>query len=418
MSKVKKRMGVAFLAVIVAGSLIGVGLATVKDDATRSGQATAGAAAATRPSKAGALPSGTYKIGFVESITGRLAFYDPIFASGMKVRIDQINAKGGVGGKLKLQLIERDGKSDPAQGSVVARELTSMGVSFGVTPCDADIGIPAALIFQSKKTPVVMACGSGWTFPQVVGDYAFNNVFGTAAMGAGQAQFAIKRGWKRACDLSSNDYFYGKNTSDVFDATYKKLGGKIACHVYYKLTDTDFRAVATQIARAKPQVVTTTLVLPGSTTFLKQVRAAGYKGPFIWSDSADSRAMLGAGKALKDVYFTTHACPTDRSTAAFFAAFKKKTGKAPDAQFVATGGDLADLIQAALLKAGSTDGTKVRDAFASLKNVKATSGVISYAGAPLLRNPKKNIFILKWDPAKRKPICVESFYPKVVPKIK
>ena len=104
--------------------------------------------------------------------------------------------------------------------------------------------------------------------------------------------------------------------------------------------------------------------------------------------------------------------------AAIFAAFKKRTGKAPDAQFVATGADLVDLIQAALLKAGDTNGTKVRDAFASLKNVKATSGVISYAGAPLYHNPKKNIFILKWDPAKRKPICVESFYPKVVPKIK
>lgn len=409
MLRVKKNVGVATLVAVIAGLLL-VGCGG-SDSATPATEGTTGDATS-------ALPPGTYKIGFVESITGRLAFYDPNFASGLKVRIDQINAEGGVDGKLKLELIERDGKSDPAQGSVVARELTSEGVDFAVTPCDADIGIPGALIFQSNKTPVVMACGSGWTFPEVVGDYAFNNVFGTAAMGAGQAQFAIDRGWKRACDLSSNDYFYGKNTSDVFEATYKQLGGKIACHVYYKLTDTDFRAVATQIARSKPDVVTTTLVLPGSTTFLKQVRAAGYKGPFIWSDSADSRALLGAGTALNNVYFTTHACPTDESTAAFFEAFKAKTGKAPDAQFVATGGDLADLIEAALLKAGSTDGTKVRDAFAALKDVKATSGTISYADAPLFHNPVKDIFVLKWDAAKKEPTCVTNFYPKVVPKIK
>ncbi len=400
MSQLRKRVLISGLAAAVVALAIG-GLAAAKSD---------------KGGKSAAVPSGTYKIGFVESITGRLAFYDPIFAAGLKVRIDQINAKGGVGGKLKLQLIEQDGKSDPAQGAVVARDLVAKGIQFGVTPCDADIGIPGAQIFASKKIPVVMSCGSGWTFPTIVGPYAFNNLFGTAAMGAGQASFAIKRGWKKACDLSSNDYFYGKNTSDVFDAAYKKLGGKLVCHVYYKLTDSDFRAIATQIAKAKPDVVTTTLVFPGSTTFLKQVRAAGYNGPFIWSDSIDSNAALGAGSALHDIYFAAHSCPTTPATKAFNAAYTKKTGKKADASFIATGGDLADVIAAAIKKAGSVDGTKVRNALASLKNVQGRSGKISYAGAPLFHNPVKDIFILKW--AKGKQQCVTHFYPKVVPAIK
>jgi branched-chain amino acid transport system substrate-binding protein len=367
--------------------------------------------------KGSAVPSGTYKIGYVESLTGRLAFYEPPWGEGVKTAIDQLNAKGGVDGKLKLELITEDGKSDPATGAVVARDLVGKGVQFGLTPCDQDIGVPAAQVFQRAKIPVVMSCGSGWTFPQVVGDYAFINVFGTAAMGAAQAEFAIKKGWKRACDLSSNDYFYGKNTSDVFDARFKQLGGKIVCHVYYKLTDSDFRAVATQIAKAKPDVVTTTLVFPGSTTFLKQVRAQGYNGPFMWSDSIDSKAALAAGKALHDIYFTTHACPTDPATAAFFAAYKKKTGKTASLNHIATGGDLVDLIAAALEKAGSTDGTKVRDAFASLRNVKGKSGTISYAGAPLFHVPKKNVYVLVYTKT-GKERCVTSFYPKVVPKMK
>src|SRR5919109_415410 len=324
--------------------------------------------------EAGQLPSGTYKIGFVESITGRLAFYDPIFARGMKVAIEQINDKGGVDGRLKLQLIERDGKSDPAAGAVAARELMAQDVQFAVTPCDADIGIPGAQIFQRDGIPVVMAC-----------------------------------------DLSSNDYFYGKNTSDVFESRFKELGGKIVCHVFYKLTDSDFRAVATQIARANPDVVTTTLVFPGSTTFLKQVRAQGYQGPFIWSDAIDSKAALAAGAALKDVYFTTHACPTDSTTSEFFDAFQQKTGKAPDANFVATGGDLVKQIEAALLEAKSTDPSAVRDAYAGLKDVKGISGTISYAGAPLPRNPVKDVHVLKWENREQK--CVKSFYPEEVPAI-
>jgi branched-chain amino acid transport system substrate-binding protein len=363
-----------------------------------------------------ALPSGTYKIGFVESKTGRLAFYDIPFYQGLKLAVDQINAKGGVDGKLKLQIVTEDGKSDPAQGAIVASDLIGQKAQFGITPCDADIGIPGAVKFQAAKVPVVMACGSGWTFPTIVGDYAFINVFGTAALGAAQAEYAMKKGWKKAYNLSSTEYFYGKNIGDTFAARYKQLGGKIVGTGFYKFADVDFRALVTQIARLKPDVVTSTIVLPGSTTFLKQLRAAGYKGPVLGADSFDGKAMLGAGAALNNVYFTTHACPTAANTAPFFAQVKKATGKAPDGAIVSTGGDLALLIQAALLKAGSTDPAKVRDAFAALKNVKGVSGTISYAGSPEKGVPKKNVFIIRYVNGKQ--VCQTSFYPTKVNSLK
>jgi branched-chain amino acid transport system substrate-binding protein len=395
----KDRLRIALLGVVATAALaVGVGFAMAK------------------PTEGSALPSGTYTIGFVESITGRLAFYDPPFAQGLKLAIDQINAKGGIGGKLKIELIEQDGKSDPAQGAVVARDLLAKNVQFGITPCDADIGIPAAQVFQAAKIPVVMACGSGWTFPEIVGDYAFINVYGTAALAAAQAEFAIKQRWRTAYNYSSTEYFYGKNIGDVFAARYKQLGGKVVGTGYYKFADTDFRAIATQIAKLKPQVVTTTLVLPGQTTFLKQLRAQGYRGPVLGADSFDAKATFGAGSATKDVWFTTHACPTDPKVKVFFASYKKKTGKAPDANFVATGGDLAIQIEQALLKAGSVDPTKVRDAYAGLRNVRGISGLISYAGAPLPRVPKKDVFVLKI--VGKKTVCVTHFYPRQVPKIK
>jgi branched-chain amino acid transport system substrate-binding protein len=366
--------------------------------------------------KGSALPSGTYKIGFVESKTGRLAFYDIPFFQGLKEAVDQINAKGGVDGKLKLQIVTEDGKSDPAQGAIVASDLIGQKAQFGITPCDADIGIPGAVKFQAAKIPVVMACGSGWTFPSIVGDYAFINVFGTAALGAAQAEYAFKKGWKKAYNLSSTEYFYGKNIGDTFAARFKQLGGKVVGTGFYKFADVDFRALVTQIVRLKPDVVTSTIVLPGSTTFLKQLRSAGYKGPVLGADSFDGKAMLGAGSALNNVYFTTHACPTAPNTAPFFAAVKKSTGKAPDGAIVSTGGDLGLLIQAALLKAGSVDPAKVRDAFAALRNVKGVSGTISYGGAPQKGVPKKNVFIIRYVNGKQ--VCQTSFYPKKVNSLK
>ena len=74
------------------------------------------------------------------------------------------------------------------------------------------------------------------------------------------------------------------------------------------------------------------------------------------------------------------------------------------------------MIKAALLKAGSVDPTKVRDAFASLKNVQGTSGVISYAGSPEKGVPKKDVFIIRYVNGKQK--CLSHFYPAKVNSIK
>src|SRR5665213_1154923 len=71
------------------------------------------------------LPSGTYTIGYDGGFTGRLTFYESAFLPGLKAEINAINAKGGVAGKLKLRLVVRDMKSDPAQGAIVAHELVS-----------------------------------------------------------------------------------------------------------------------------------------------------------------------------------------------------------------------------------------------------------------------------------------------------
>jgi branched-chain amino acid transport system substrate-binding protein len=369
--------------------------------------------------RSSALPSGTYVIGYDGGFTGRLTFYESAFLPGLKAQIAAINARGGVGGKLKLKLITRDMKSDPAQGAIVARELiNSDKVQFAISPGDADTGIPAATVFQQAKIPVVMSSGSAWTFPEIVGDYAFLNHAGTAALGAAQAEFAMSRGWKRACDFSSNDFSYAKNISDNFDARYKQLGGKLVCHKYYKLSDTDFRAVAAQLASAKPDVIVTTSVFPGNTSFLKALRAQGYKGPLLWSDSIDANAAYAAGKALDNVYFLTDACGNEPSAKKLTAAIRKSTGKAPDGHNYVLGGDLALAIQAALLKAKSVDPTAVRDALASLQNAPGISGPVTYKNSPAPRVPVKKLAVLKYSGTNRNFSCVTHIYPKKIPGIK
>src|SRR5215210_9316080 len=118
MSQIPKWRWLAILSVLATALVLGLAACGGGDDDEAE-------PAGTAEGDGGGLSAGTYKIGFVESITGRLAFYDPPFAQGMKVAISQVNDAGGIDGKLKLQLVERDGKSEPAAGAIAARELVA-----------------------------------------------------------------------------------------------------------------------------------------------------------------------------------------------------------------------------------------------------------------------------------------------------
>ena len=93
------------------------------------------------------LKAGTvYKIGWAADLSNYLSFVDGPLAKGMEVALDEINATGGIAGKVKIELDTRDMKSDPMLGATVVQELISDGANFIVTTCDTDVSLPGAQI--------------------------------------------------------------------------------------------------------------------------------------------------------------------------------------------------------------------------------------------------------------------------------
>lgn len=77
-------------------------------------------------------------LGMALGQTGYLAPFDGPAYEGMQIAIDEINAEGGIGGKLMIETIEKDIRSDPAQTAIAVQELIDAGVSVLIVPCDAD----------------------------------------------------------------------------------------------------------------------------------------------------------------------------------------------------------------------------------------------------------------------------------------
>jgi branched-chain amino acid transport system substrate-binding protein len=118
----------------------------------------AGAGAAV--SSAMAQPSPTIKLGLITSLSGPVATVGQSMLTGAEIAVDQINAVGGVLGR-KLELVTRDDKAKPTDGTVAARELAGNGVNllFGVSSSAVALAI-VAMLEQEKALLITCAAHS------------------------------------------------------------------------------------------------------------------------------------------------------------------------------------------------------------------------------------------------------------------
>ncbi len=132
---------------------------------------------------------------------------------------------------------------------------------------------------------------------------------------------------------------------------------------------------------------------------IRAIRASGYNGPIVGGDGYD--LGLGWKQALDigGVYFTTHAYLGDDNNDARVRSFRTAMleaypGHRPDA-FSALGYDTANLVIAAIRRAGSDNPGRVLSAIAETRNFEGVTGTISYTGGSHI--PRKTVAILKID---------------------
>ncbi|MBL1421854.1 MAG: ABC transporter substrate-binding protein [Alphaproteobacteria bacterium] len=325
----------------------------------------------------------TLKIGLATAQSGGLAPYDVPVVTGLKIAVEELNAAGGIMGKINIELIEKDMRSDVAQTIIAVQELVDAEVSVIVLPCDADPSLAVTGIVDEAKIPAISTCASSPTLPLIGGDFVFANFPGDNVQATVSASWAYEQGYKSAFILYSPDTQY--TTLPLYFAdVIKALGGSVVGTETYSLGQPDFSSIATKIAAISPQpdIVMTSAYEPDFPSFLKALRAAGVTSQVIGSDGIDSPTTFSLGKVGENVVFTTAGHATKGSELEKFnALFKQKTGKDSDTVFNAVGYDLIKVIEAAVISAGgSTDSQAIRDAIAELENVQGATSLITYKG--------------------------------------
>jgi branched-chain amino acid transport system substrate-binding protein len=370
--------------------------------------ATEEAAASTAPepteAAAAAAPEGDpIVIGGVFNATGWMAAYDQPPRQGALLAVEEINKAGGVLGR-PLQLIELDGKTDPATVGNVTRQLIDQGADVIIAPCDFDIGGPASQAAQEADLVGLSTCASSPLYgSQALGDKQFTLSMWNNIMSAGAAEYAYKEaGFRTAYIVADTSIDYSLSLGDYFNQHFTKLGGQVIGEDTYVQGDADFSAQIQRIngLSEPPDVLFISSYSPDLGTIVKQTRAAGITTPIMGGDTYDDSQfwqVVGADLGT-DLIFATHGWlgPESGKTGLenFVQLYEAKFGEKPGTAFILTGWDAVNVLVQAIEKAGSTDGAAVAKAMEET-SFDLLSGQLDWTPAAEGHQPIKEVAIVR-----------------------
>ncbi len=333
-------------------------------------------------------------IGEMESLTGGKAGAGVELHNASKMAVDEVNAAGGLLGR-KVRLVTEDTQSKPGEPSAAIRKLIARDKAVALLgEYTSSYSLEAAPIAQESHVPMV---SPGSTNPKVteVGDYIFRVCFIDPFQGTVLSKFALQHlKLKKAALLTDVAADYSIGLGRFFADHFTKNGGEIVIERSYSTGDKDFKAQLTAIRGANPDFV----VIPGyygeAALVAKQARALGLTVPLLGGDGwGDAQLMALGGSSVEGAYISDHFSPEnpEPKVQEFFKKYREHYGRQPGTA-AALGYDAAHVLFAAIKRAGSTEGPKLRDALAATKDFPGITGRITLDAN---RNPTKSAVILQ-----------------------
>ena len=330
-----------------------------------------------------------------------MAAYDLPPLEGARLAVEQINANGGVLGR-PLELIDGDGRTDPATVGNVAIELIDAGAEVLIAPCDFDYGAPVSQAAQEAGIVGVSTCASSPLYgSEALGDKQFTTSMWNQTMSAAAAQFAFEQGWTDAATIIDTSTEYTQSLGEYFVETFNHLGGNLVSEDTYTMGDMQISA---QIQRLRdlpeaPDVIFLSTNMPDYAMMVRELRAAGFEQPLMGGDAMDTADFYPAvGADLgNNIFISTHSFLGDEVSpemAEFLDVYEAEYGKVPETAFVVMGWDTVNIIAQAIEHAGTTEGAALAQAMEELE-FELLSGNLDWADAAGGHAPTKEAFILE-----------------------
>ncbi len=321
--------------------------------------------------------AGSVKVAAIFAKTGKTALYTTSVINGIRFAIKELNLQGGVLGK-QLELLEFDNQSSALGSKIAAKKAVQSKAVIVFGAHWSSHSLAMAPVLQAAKIPMMSPTS---TNPEVtlVGDYIFRICFIDSFQGRVMAKFAIQdMKAKTACVLINANSKYSEGLAQYFIKNYQSQGGKILFKEYYLDKTADFSLLLKKIKTFQPKII----FLPGrskdSGLIMKQARNNGISTIFLGGDGWSDDLYKTTGNIIEGNFFSKHWHRDSASTKSREFVEKYKIHFTRLISENALAYDSISLFADAVLRAGSFDPAKIRNAIAKTQNFQGVTGYITF----------------------------------------
>ncbi len=335
--------------------------------------------------------SDTIKIGGIFPLSGSVAVFGTECRNGVEMAISEINAAGGVNGKM-LELIAEDDEGSPeksvnAYKKLVTRDKCSIIIGSLTSGCTA-----AITSLAQAQNVLLLAPAATQVDITAAGDYVFRACFIDPFQGTVGGKFSLETlGAKNAAVLYDiqNDYSIG--LYENFKVAFEQGGGTVVAEESYSTGDKDFNAQLTKIKTTNPDVVYLPDYYGTVALIAKQLRAQGINAPIVGADGWDG-IIDNAGDEVLNGFYSNHyaADSTDEKVVTFVNSYLETFGSTP-VSFAALGYDCVYLLKDAMVASNSAEPSVLKEQLMKTDGAYVTGNLTFDAK----RNPVKSAVMLE-----------------------
>jgi branched-chain amino acid transport system substrate-binding protein len=323
-------------------------------------------------------------IGWAYDSKGNMAPFDNPALAAARIKVRQLNAKNGVGGR-PLRLITCDTQNNnPARAKSCARSLINQGADILFTTCDVDFATPVVQEGINRGMLVIAPCiGTDQMGPKrfgAKGKLAFS--FGNVAQdeGSAMAEYAWRRGWRTAALGTNTLLVYFKNVVQAFEARFTQLGGRIVAKESYATGANNVRQAVGRLNSRRADVYVTSTAFGELPGFVSGLRSLGNRTPILNSWAGDGVYWVTKNPQVTDYYFVTYASVFGDDPNPAVRRLAKQV-KAGIGGFVQGPTAIEGVVTAIRRAGGSTNGARLAAQMEKFKKLPTTSGRVSFSPA-------------------------------------
>jgi ABC-type branched-subunit amino acid transport system substrate-binding protein len=340
-----------------------------------------------------------YKIGVSAGLTGYAAAVDRSWRDGLEVAADYLNSHGGIMDR-KVQVIVEDNKSEPQEAVTVYRKMISSDkVDIFISGCVSAGNFAAAQFVVRAKIPMVL-CSILPPKPDQV-HWAFSLLPPPRFEVETRYAYLKKSTQIRKIGVLHDPSPYANLQKNIAVQKAPEFGLQVPVVEQYKQDDADLSPQISKMHAAGVKAVIK-MGLGGTTvTTAKNIKQLGLD--MLLLGSVDDLAVFKPTAEVLGKQFMFVAAPSQIYEALPEGALKQEIGRFlplwrakygdRDPGWAGRGWDALMITKAAIEKAKSFEGPKVRDALEQVSGFQGTGGVYNFSPS-VHQGITKNPFLL------------------------